>query len=197
MRGWSSISVQLWDCSAVILLLLWYHFLLCQPPLSERLSLLPFINQLHWLMHCQFVNVSQLFDLLRYCITAWCYIMTISAGIHSWMCIFLSTDTNIFCISLSFPFLCHIFSLLYSSFFLSPLHPILLFPSFVHGSASLPHITLLMRLPSPSGLLHLTIFGPFFYPYPISSFLTPTLPRPVFPTLLPPLCPPFLSPRLL
>lgn len=131
------------------------------------------------LMHCRFVTVNQLFDLLRYCIT-------ISAGKHSWMCIFLSNDTNIFCISLSFPFLCHIFLFLYFFLFSSPFHPILLFPLFVHGSASLPHITLLVCLPSPSGPPHLTILTFFALPYkqfPHPHSPLPSLPYPTSSTL--------------
>lgn len=144
-------------------------------------------------MCCQCVTVDQLFDSFKYCITAWCYMMTISAGIHSWMCIFLSTDTNIFCISLSFPFIC-----LFFCYFTLPCfsHPSIPFCCFHCLSMALlcSLITLLMRLPSP---VFCTLQFLAFLPFPISSFLPSTVPCPILPTLLPPLSSPFLSSRLL
>lgn len=90
---------------------------------------------------------------------------------------FLSTDTNIFCISLSFPFRCHIFPC-----FFSPSHAILLFPLFVHRSALLPHITWLVRFPPSPQPCTLQYWAFFFF----FTFSNKQFPPPHYPSLSPP-----------
>lgn len=148
-------------------------------------------------MHCHCVTVYQLFDLLKNCSTAQCYTIVVFAGRHAGMYIFLSTDTNnIFYISLSpSHFFASFFLIFLFLFFLThPSHlvvcivcPCLRFAPLYHlANASAFSIL----IPTPCN------FWPLL-PLEINSFLTPTLPYPILPTLFPPHCPPSLSPRLL
>lgn len=147
-------------------------------------------------MHCQCVTVNQLFDLFKYCITAWCDMMTISAGIHSWMCIFFSRQTLTFSASLSPS---HFFATFFFYFNL-PCFSHLSIPFCCFHYLSMAPLCSLISLCLCARPLHpdsRSLQFLAFLPFPISSFLPPTVPRPVLPTLFPPHCPSFLSPRLL
>lgn len=183
-------TVQLWDCSVIILLQPPCHFLSCQTPPKRKTVFIALHKSAPLTsMHRRCVTVNQTFDWNKYCMVFWRWLLEYTCAF------FLSTDTNMFCISLSFPFLCHLFLTFIFLVFLTYPSRLVCFHSVVSILASsLPHYHLCLCVcplhPNSCTFWPCSPFEP-------SSFLTPALPRPVLPTLLPPHRYPFLSPRLL